>query len=295
MVEKDKNIEKTENKTDSSQNKNKTGKKSRVFAKYFYMFLILLIAAAALFLFKDNIKVRIQKYLPKSKAAEETLYTKLKDDIDFHKNTIQNLSKQVAMLEKEYRYNTDTINYLQSKIDELQDNLEKMNINPQRIELIRTALNIQNEINNNISYSNNLTVLKSLSKGDNFLLQKIAVLEQYQNTSISRQLIEKDFKTEFNSFIKENNILKKKDNGFLNFLSNFITVRKTNNVEDNSYDEFLLQLETAINTKNYSLASMILENSIYSDDFSTTASNIKTVALLNSTIEEIINYLVNNQ
>ena len=283
MVEKEKNIEKIENKTN-----NKKVKKNRgIF--WYLIFLILIALTVIIALGNNNTSKLFKDFIFK----KETVIDDDKKEIQDY--SIQKLNQEISVIQKELKYNSENLNYLQSKIDELETNLGKVNINPQRIELLKIAMRVENDIDSNLDYSHDLTILKTLSKKDTFLIEKITILEQYKDFKIDNELIEKTFDEELKKSLKENNSLGKKDSKFLKFLSNFITIRKTKNVENDSYEFFLFDLEKAMRTHNYSMANMFLENSIYSKEFPLTLKNVKTISLLNNTIEEIINYLVNNE
>lgn len=257
--------------------------------------IVILIAAMLLFFKKEIVLGFFKAKNTKQENRQEEIYEDLKADKEFYNRTFQKLSENIKVLEREIEFNSEYIKTLQSKLTQLESQLSDINIAPQRTELIKIAINIQSKISNGLAYSEELSSLKLLAKDNTVLLNKINVLELYKNAYPTEKIIMQNFKAEFTIFNKEHNILKNNDNKASKFLSNFIVIRKIENVDDSTSDAFMIKLENSIKTRNYRLSLEILEsNPEYAVFFPKTMGNIKTNVLLNDTIEEIINYLINN-
>ncbi len=257
--------------------------------------IVILIAAMLLFFKKEIVLGFFKAKNTKQENRQEEIYENLKADKEFYNRTFQKLSENIKVLEREIEFNSEYIKTLQSKLTQLESQLSDINISPQRTELIKIAINIQSKISNGLAYSEELSSLKLLAKDNTVLLNKINVLELYKNAYPTEKIIMQNFKAEFTIFNKEHNILKNNDNKASKFLSNFIVIRKIENVDDSTSDAFMIKLENSIKTRNYRLSLEILEsNPEYAVFFPKTMEDIKTNVLLNDTIEEIINYLINN-
>ncbi len=257
--------------------------------------IVILIAAMLLFFKKEIVLGFFKAKNTKQENRQEEIYENLKADKEFYNRTFQKLSENIKVLEREIEFNSEYIKTLQSKLTQLESQLSDINISPQRTELIKIAINIQSKISNGLAYSEELSSLKLLAKDNTVLLNKINVLELYKNAYPTEKIIMQNFKAEFTIFNKEHNILKNNDNKASKFLSNFIIIRKIENVDDSTSDAFMIKLENSIKTRNYRLSLEILEsNPEYAVFFPKTMEDIKTNVLLNDTIEEIINYLINN-
>lgn len=201
---------------------------------------------------------------------------------------IQSLSQNVSTLEEK-------LTFLNIKISELEASNEKINIQPQKLELIRLALAIDNSMNHNQNYSNQLAVFSSLSKNNIYLQERVHTLDLHKNNFPSDKIIINDFNVELENFISTNNILSKNKDSFSRFISNFVIIRKVENAEDNTPEAFVNELEAYIKSKNYGSAfSLIENNSDDSKNFLKTKENLRTNVLLNITIQEMIDYLINN-
>ena len=258
--------------------------------------MIIILAVATLVYFKKDVILNIFKTrVVKNTNKQEEIYENLKADREFYNKEFQKLTTNIKVLEREIELNDEYIKSLRSKVSQIEAQLNDVNIAPQKTELIKVAINIQSKISNELSYSEELSLLKSLAKGNATLLDKINVLELYKNKYPTEKITMQNFKEEFEIFSKEHNILKNNDNKVSKFLANFIVIRKIDNVENTTSDSFMVKLENAIKTKNYELSLEILEsNPEYISFFPKTMEDVKTKVLLNNTIEEIINYLINN-
>lgn len=300
MFKKDKKIENKAKKEDKNLNKNvkqKTNFKKYLINIFVIVVMIAILSGLALLtffkeketssIFEDNID-NIEK-------QEEVLEENLNTDKEFYTKTIQKLTENITILEKQIDFNNEYIKNLQSKVVELESRLNNISIEPQRTELIKLAVNTQLKILNELSYSQELSSLKSLAGGNKELLEKIDILELYKNTYPTKKEIKQSFDKEFENFSKEHNILNNNGSNISKFLSNFVVIKKVKNVENNTADSFMLKLKNAMETENYKLSLQILENnSEYAKSFSKTMENVKINVSINNAIEEIINYLINN-
>lgn len=203
------------------------------------------------------------------------------------KSKIQILEEQVVNAENE----TDI---LKSRVENYELEIGKIQIDAQRIDLIRLALNIQKYVELGQNYTNILNSFKNLMGENNDLGSELGILLKYQNSFVSRQILENDFNEEMKEFVKQNNLINNKSE-FSNFVSKFVVVRKIKDAEENSADDLINQLEQNIKMHNYVEALRIVEiNEEYSKYFSKTIGNIKVNILINNAIQDIIIYLVNN-
>lgn len=317
MVDKSKQSIKTENKTAQKQENNnavsdkkiadleknkkinsqKTTKAAHNNATFAVLSIVVLLIVAAFFFFKNDIAKLIPNFSLQNKnnvEHTEESYIDFQAEREFNIKNFQKISGNLKTLEKEIEHNSEYIKSLQSKIDELEEKIREININPQRIELVRTAINIQNDIRDNKNYSAQLETLKILSKDDVELNKNIEILVQNQNNIPTTSMIKKTFDEELKVFLKDNNVLRKNDGNFSKFLSNFITIRRLDNVEENSTDFFIVSLEKSIHEQNYIVAINILnDNPELQKYFAKTFNNIKTRLLVCEATKEIINYLIN--
>ena len=296
-------MDKVNNNTDKQNNKkdnviNKEKKQNNIFSNKIsmitFIFLLFFIITFVVLFKHDFIKIKNESNLLKKNTNVQVINSEQKNEQDEYLKNIQKLSSSINVIKNEINTLNNDLAYIQSKIDILESSFEQIDISPQRVELIKLVLNIQNAINNNLNYSQDLTILTSLSKNDQFLLDKIIILKRYQNDAFNKKLIQNTFSSEFKIFLEQNNILNKNQNKILNFLSKFIIIRKIKNIENNAIDDFALKIESAINSDNYNAAFDILKNSDYLKYFKKTEKNIEVIVLLNNTIVEMINYLVNN-
>lgn len=291
-----KNVELTEKDSDNkTQNENIEPKKISNNNFIIPIAIVILIMALLLFLKKEKVLNIFKAKAVKEIDKQEEIYENLRIDKEFYTKTFQKLSENIKVLEREVEFNGEYIKTLQAKVAQLEAELSDINIAPQRTELIKIAINIQSKISKGLSYSEELSTLRLLAKDNSILLEKINMLDVYKNKYPTEKIILQNFKTELEIFIKEHNILKNNNNRVSKFLSNFIVVRKIENVEDNTSDAFIIKLKNAIETRNYGLSLEMLKiNPEYKAFFPKTTEYINTIVLLNNTIEEIINYLINN-
>ena len=295
MFKKNKKIENKTKEEDKSLNKNIKQKINlkKYLKKVFIALSIIVILSVATLLFFNHKET--SSFFRETTNEQEEIYKEVETDKEFYVKTFQKLSENMVILERQVEFNNEYIKTLQSKIVELETRLNDITIEPQRNELVKLAIAIQLKILNELSYSQELSSLKVLAKDNKKLLDKIEILELYKNTYPTKEIIEQNFKNEFENFSKEYNILKNNDNNISKFLSNFIIVKKVKNVENNTPDSFMLELENAMETENFKLSLQILENNPeYEKYFSKTMKDIKINVSLNNAINEIISYLTNN-
>lgn len=212
---------------------------------------------------------------------------------DFSK--IKGLQENIDDLEKKLSYNDDYIKTLEDKIVELENIIEiqKEHLNSKNLNKIQILLDINKKIQKGQNYSSLLVELEEI--GDNSAIQdNINILKQYQDNYANKKDIDLDFKKETKIFLNEYNILKNKKGNFAKFLSNFVVVRKINNTNKESPDNFILELENNLKDNNYLSAIQLIENNTeYAKYFSYTLKNLKEYVLLNDTIDKMINNFTN--
>ena len=235
-------MDKVNNNTDKQNNKkdnviNKEKKQNNIFSNKIsmitFIFLLFFIITFVVLFKHDFIKIKNESNLLKKNTNVQVINSEQKNEQDEYLKNIQKLSSSINVIKNEINTLNNDLAYIQSKIDILESSFEQIDISPQRVELIKLVLNIQNAINNNLNYSQDLTILTSLSKNDQFLLDKIIILKRYQNDAFNKKLIQNTFSSEFKIFLEQNNILNKNQNNILNFLSKFI-------ITDSSSTLFLL-------------------------------------------------------
>lgn len=208
---------------------------------------------------------------------------------------IKELQDDIDDLEKKISYNDEYIKTLEDKIVELENIIEiqKNHLDSSNINKVQILLDIQKDIQSGKSYSYNLSKLETLDM-DSAVKDDINILKQYQNNYVNKKIINDDFNKESKIFLNENNMLKNSNSTFAKFLSNFVVVRKINQTDKSSADNFLLELESYLQKDEYSNAINLLESSSkYAKYFTNTLNNLKEYTLLNSTVEKMINNFTN--
>lgn len=227
-------------------------------------------------------------------VAEERSQVIARTDNNNLRSELNNLKNKIQILEERVINAQNEANILKSRVENYELEIGKIQINTQRIDLIRLVLNIQKYVELGQNYTNILNSFKNLMGENNDLESELDILLKYQNSFVSKQILENDFNEEMNEFVKQNNLLNNKSE-FSNFMSKFVVVRKVKDADENSADDFINQLEQNIKMQNYIEALRIVEsNEEYSKYFSGTIGNIKVNILVNNVIQDIIDYLVNN-
>lgn len=285
MSEKDKTID------NKDINKKKRTKKSKVIL-YIVLIIIGVLTFTSLAVFKKHFK-KIPPLNSIIEAKEEAV--EVENDYEV-KKLIDELENNNVTLKENIDYNTRYILILEQRINELEDRLSKISIDPQKVNMIRLAISVQKNIELNKDYSSDLSTLRSLSINNKFLLERISALESYKNIIPTNEKILNDFNIEKTNFLKNNSMLVNNDSKVSKFFSNFVIIRKVSNVQENTSDDFILKLENDINDKNYLQIFDTINNSDnYSKYFEKTLKNIEININTNNIVQDIINYLINNQ
>ena len=219
------------------------------------------------------------------------------NDISNNSSKIKYLEDNIYDLEQKLSYNDEYIRNLENKIEELSNIIEiqKKHLNAQNINKVKLLIDIQKSIQNDKNYSSILAELENLDK-NNDMQEDLSILQQYKNDYPTKEYIYNVFNKELINFLNQNNILKNSQNSFAKFLSNFVVIRKINNTDKNSQDEFILQLETSIKKEKYVDAlNLLKDNSEYQKYFSITFKYLSEYILLNDTIDKMINNFTINE
>jgi len=278
---------------------NKTERLVRTRSSYsiYKIATVVMLLAAIVFLFINGkgISNFFIKYGFRKNINQDRIYDNLKAERESYSRMFQKLMDDIEILKKEVEFNGNHIEDLHSKIAYLESKLNNISMAPRQIELIKVAINIQSEILDGLSYSKNLSSLKSLANGNQFIMEKTDILEVHKNTYPTQKEIEQDFVDEFRAFGKNHNTLSKNNDKISRFLSDFIIIRKTQNFADSGSDRFMLELERAMKARNYDLCLEILKtNPQYAAFFPKTMKALEVNVLLNNTIKEIIRHITNN-
>lgn len=234
--------------------------------------------------------------LSNAKINEDTMVLS-KDNASNDSLKIKYLEDNIYDLEQKLSYNDEYIRNLENKIDELSNIIEiqKKHLNAQNINKVKLLIDIQKSIQNDKNYSAILAELENLDK-NNDMQEDLSILQQYKNDYPTKEYIYNVFNKELRNFLTQTNVLKNSKSSFAKFLSNFVIIRKVNNTEQNSPDEFALQLETYIKKEKYSDALNLLENNNeYQIFFSVTMRYLQKYVLLNNTIDNMINNFTVNE
>lgn len=263
--------------------------------------IILIIILIKIYGYRETnniIKNKDQDILLKTQTTNKIQNNNVKNNINHQDDDkiteINNLKNEIDDLEKKLSYNNEYIKSLEDKIAELEDTVEiqKNQLNAKNIDKIRILVNIQKNIQRGKNYSNLLNQLEKISYNNNILVnqENIEILKKYQNNYPSKMKIDRDFEKEKKIFLDKNNILKNSQDNFAKFLSNFVIVRKIDNADVESSDNFLLELENNIKNNNYlEVFNLLNTNTEYSKYFIKTLQNVKEYILLNNIIDDMIN------
>lgn len=298
---KDNKNNKEKEKKDNNKDKNKAIKeKLKKVISYFSNKKIVL-ALIVLIL----ILVSIFAYIYINKNKQSSLKTKINknttvlnaNDVSNNSSKIKYLEDNIYDLEQKLSYNDEYIKNLENKIEKLSNIIEiqKKHLNAQNINKVKLLIDIQKSIQNDKNYSSILAELENLDK-NNDMQEDLSILQQYKNDYPTKEYIYNVFNKELINFLNQNNILKNSQNSFAKFLSNFVVIRKINNTDKNSQDEFILQLETSIKKEKYVDAlNLLKDNSEYQKYFSITFKYLSEYILLNDTIDKMINNFTINE
>lgn len=298
---KDNKNNKEKEKKDNNKDKNKQLKeKIKKFSSYFSNKKIIL-ALIILIL----ILVGIFTYIYINKNAESLSNAKINknttvlnaNDVSNNSSKIKYLEDNIYDLEQKLSYNDEYIRNLENKIEELSNVIEiqKKHLNAQNINKVKLLIDIQKSIQDDENYSSILGELEKLDINKD-MQEDLLILQQYKNDYPTKEYIYNVFNKELINFLNQNNILKNSQNSFAKFLSNFVVIRKINNTDKNSQDEFILQLETNIKKEKYVDAlNLLKDNSEYQKYFSITFKYLSEYILLNDTIDKMINNFIINE
>lgn len=218
---------------------------------------------------------------------------------DYKNNSLEvkNLQDNIYDLEQKLSYDNEYIRSLETKIKELENLVEEQNnkANIKIVNAVKILIDIQNSIENGKNYSGLLADLENIN-GIDIMNNDIDVLKKYEQNIVNITNISKTFSEESKIFLKDYNILKKSNNIFAKFVSNFVAIRKINNPSENSPDKFIFDVENLLNIQNYNEALQLLEeNTDYIKYFRQTVEDIKIYVLVNNTINKMINNLANRE
>ena len=218
---------------------------------------------------------------------------------DYKNNSLEvkNLQDNIYDLEQKLSYDNEYIKSLEIKIKGLENLVEEQNnkANIKIVNAVKILIDIQNSIENGKNYSGLLADLENIS-GIDIMNNDIDVLKKYEQNIVNITNISKTFSEESKIFLKDYNILKKSNNIFAKFVSNFVAIRKINNPSENSPDKFIFDVENLLNIKNYNEALQLLEeNTDYIKYFRQTVEDVKIYVLVNNTINKMINNLANRE
>lgn len=251
------------------------------------------------------ILVSIFAYIYINKNKQSSLKTKINknttvlnaNDVSNNSSKIKYLEYNIYDLEQKLSYNDEYIKNLENKIDELSNIIEiqKKHLNSQNINKVKLLIDIQKSIQDSKNYSSILSELEKLDK-NNDMQEDLLILQQNKNNYPTKEYISNVFNKELKNFLTQTNALKNSKSSFAKFLSNFVIIRKINNTDKDSPDEFALQLETYIQKEKYSDALELLENNNkYQVFFSVTLRYLQKYVLLNNTIDKMINNFTVNE
>ncbi|GMO56870.1 MAG: hypothetical protein Ta2D_02130 [Rickettsiales bacterium] len=197
----------------------------------------------------------------------------------------QELSVEDDKIEVYSGFENDIRN-LQKELSELRDKIEHPVVEKNKEQLLRTALNIQNDLRTFKDYSANLKVLRILPLPKN-IMREVEILDNGLKLDLTDKTINDDFYNELELYNKTNNLLDKSNNRFIKFISKFLTIKEKSDKNILFVDE----LQKAINRQDYKKATILLGGI---DDFKKTKENLDRYALLNDAIDQIIVYLTTN-
>lgn len=288
-----KNIASSELKNDVNkvENKNIEEQKKKFVLNYSKFSVVFAVIILAIVLF-----IKFYNFGNKKDKDVKDINTNTRD----YKNNsleVKNLQDNIYDLEQKLSYNNEYIRSLETKIKGLENLVEEQNnkANIKIVNAVKILIDIQNSIENGKNYSGLLADLENIN-GIDIMNNDIDVLKKYEQNIVNITNISKTFSEESKIFLKDYNILKKSNNIFAKFVSNFVAIRKINNPSENSPDKFIFDVENLLNIKNYNEALQLLEeNTDYIKYFRQTVEDVKIYVLVNNTVNKMINNLANRE
>lgn len=288
-----KNIASSELKNDVNkvENKNTEEQKKKFVLNYSKFSVVFAVIILAIVLF-----IKFYNFGNKKDKDVKDINTNTRD----YKNNsleVKNLQDNIYDLEQKLSYDNEYIRSLETKIKGLENLVEEQNnkANIKIVNAVKILIDIQNSIENGKNYSGLLADLENIN-GIDIMNNDIDVLKKYEQNIVNITNISKTFSEESKIFLKDYNILKKSNNIFAKFVSNFVAIRKINNPSENSPDKFIFDVENLLNIKNYNEALQLLEeNTDYIKYFRQTVEDVKIYVLVNNTINKMINNLANRE
>ena len=288
-----KNIASNELKNDVNkvENKNTEEQKKKFVLNYSKLSVVFAVIILVIVLF-----IKFYNFGNKKDKDVKDINTNTRD----YKNSsleVKNLQDNIYDLEQKLSYDNEYIKSLETKIKGLENLVEEQNnkANIKIVNAVKILIDIQNSIENGKNYSGLLTDLENIN-GIDIMNNDIDVLKKYEQNIVNITNISKTFSEESKIFLKDYNILKKSNNIFAKFVSNFVAIRKINNPSENSPDKFIFDVENLLNIQNYNEALQLLEeNTDYIKYFRQTVEDIKIYVLVNNTINKMINNLANRE
>ena len=288
-----KNIASSELKNDVNkvENKNTEEQKKKFVLNYSKFSVVFAVIILAIVLF-----IKFYNFGNKKDKDVKDINTNTRD----YKNNsleVKNLQDNIYDLEQKLSYDNEYIRSLEIKIKGLENLVEEQNnkANIKIVNAVKILIDIQNSIENGKNYSGLLADLENIN-GIDIMNNDIDVLKKYEQNIVNITNISKTFSEESKIFLKDYNILKKSNNIFAKFVSNFVAIRKINNPSENSPDKFIFDVENLLNIKNYNEALQLLEeNTDYIRYFRQTVEDVKIYVLVNNTINKMINNLANRE
>lgn len=288
-----KNIASSELKNDVNkvENKNTEEQKKKFVLNYSKFSVVFAVIILAIVLF-----IKFYNFGNKKDKDVKDINTNTRD----YKNNsleVKNLQDNIYDLEQKLSYDNEYIKSLEIKIKGLENLVEEQNnkANIKIVNAVKILIDIQNSIENGKNYSGLLADLENIN-GIDIMNNDIDVLKKYEQNIVNITNISNTFSEESKIFLKDYNILKKSNNIFAKFVSNFVAIRKINNPSENSPDKFIFDVENLLNIKNYNEALQLLEeNTDYIRYFRQTVEDVKIYVLVNNTINKMINNLANRE
>lgn len=288
-----KNIASSELKNDVNkvENKNTEEQKKKFVLNYSKFSVVFAVIILAIVLF-----IKFYNFGNKKDKDVKDINTNTRD----YKNNsleVKNFQDNIYDLEQKLSYDNEYIRSLETKIKGLENLVEEQNnkANIKIVNAVKILIDIQNSIENGKNYSGLLADLENIN-GIDIMNNDIDVLKKYEQNIVNITNISKTFSEESKIFLKDYNILKKSNNIFAKFVSNFVAIRKINNPSENSPDKFIFDVENLLNIKNYNEALQLLEeNTDYIRYFRQTMEDVKIYVLVNNTINKMINNLANRE
>lgn len=248
---------------------------------FFYLVLIL---ALAIFLLSTYISYKYEQFSLKdyfSKNEERF------DDAESEKETIY-LPQKVDDIILERLI--ERVEYLEQNQLLIEDKISRIDISPNVGNIIKVVLSIKEKAEVGRKFYSDLATLRILSKNNENLLQLISQVEQYKPTT--NEEIVSDFDVDLKKFISSNNLLVKNDSKISKFFSNFVVVRKTSKLENNSSDKFAANLIDSMKILDYRNVLNYINNSNYKDYFTKTTTNLENRLGLEDALDELIKHVL---